>query len=145
MGAVASVGVIEWDASVFPKHGIKVSFLEQFIQQCGGREVLNGKTTTDVCNEFLKPITENSQSSLCDLLHHIQHEAFGEKVEVFVSHAWRYDFLDVVDALLYHFRDKLNTAIWFDLFSNNQHKATTLDYECFVSKYIHIISYNVLL
>ena len=108
MGASASIGVIEWDVSVFPKHGIKVSFLERFVEEVGGREKLNGKTTTDVCNEFLKPITENSQSSLCDLLHHIQHEAFGEKAEVFTSHAWRYDFIDVVDALLYHCRHKLD-------------------------------------
>lgn len=129
MGSAASIGVIEWDASVFPKHGIKASYLKEFIEEIGGREKLIGKTTTDVCTEFLKPLTEKSQSSLCDLLRHMKHEAFGKKAEVFISHAWRYDFLDVVDALLYHFRDQPDTVIWFDLVSNNQHKATTLDYD----------------
>ena len=129
MGASAGIPILEWDVSVFPKHGIKVSYLQQFIIQIGGKDEVKGKTTTDVCNEFLKPLTEQSQSSLCDLLCHIKHEAYSEKAEVFISHAWRYYFLDVVEALLYHFRDAPDTIIWFDLFSNNQHKATTLDYE----------------
>ena len=133
MGAASSVdvevGVLDWDASVFPKHGVMVGFLKSFVAECGGRSALTGKTTADVCNDHLKPATEKSQSSLCDLLRHMTHDAYGEKAAVFVSHAWRYEFLDVVDALLHHFRDKEDAVIWFDLFSNNQHKATSLEYE----------------
>ena len=129
MGDSGVAGIIEWDPSVFPKHGIKVSYLEQFINDIGGRERLQAKTTTDVCNDYLKPLTEATQSSLCDFLRHTQHEAYGEKAGVFISHAWRYTFLDVVEALRYHFRDGLDTVIWFDFFSNNQHKATTLEYD----------------
>ena len=56
-----------------------------------------------------------------------KHEAVG-LATVFISHAWKYLFLDVVDALLYHFQHESDIIIWFDLFSNNQHKAVDLDF-----------------
>jgi len=37
-------------------------------------------------------------------------------------------FLDVIDALEWHFRDTPDIIIWFDMFSNNQHKAVDLDF-----------------
>jgi hypothetical protein len=38
--------------------------------------------------------------------------------------------LEVVDALLHHFKDRLDIMIWFDLFSNNQSdKAIYLEYK----------------
>lgn len=43
---------------------------------------------------------------------------------VFISHAWNYNFLDVVDSLYHHFQDKSlysSTYIWLDIFSINQH------------------------
>ena len=48
---------------------------------------------------------------------------------MFISHAWKYNFLDLVDILLDHFKDKPDTVVWFDLFSNNQHKASALNYD----------------
>jgi hypothetical protein len=51
------------------------------------------------------------------------------KAEVFVSHAWKYKFLDVVSALEYHFKDTPDIIIWFDLFSNNQHGTGELPFE----------------
>ena len=44
---------------------------------------------------------------------------------VFVSHGWRYQFLDVVDTLNYYFRneDYKKVYVWFDLFTNNQHSC----------------------
>jgi hypothetical protein len=47
---------------------------------------------------------------------------------VFISHAWKYTFLDVIDALVNHFQSTPDIIIWFDLFSNNQHKAIDLDF-----------------
>lgn len=110
----------------FPKHGIKVSFLVQFIQSVG-RANLGGKTTTDVCNEYIKPATQMSQLSYCELLTSRGDPAVG-KARVFISHAWKYLFLDVVSALENHFSGAMDTIIWFDLFSNNQHKAVDLDF-----------------
>lgn len=37
------------------------------------------------------------------------------------SHAWRYKFLDVLDALQGRFESQQMMFLWFDLFSNNQH------------------------
>jgi hypothetical protein len=52
-----------------------------------------------------------------------------KEATVFVSHAWQFLFLDVVDALQYHFEGgSEGVYLWFDLFSNDQHSATSLDF-----------------
>ena len=48
---------------------------------------------------------------------------------LFVSHAWKYKFLDVVNALARHLKDEPDTFIWFDLFSNNQWDAPALSFD----------------
>ena len=111
----------------FPKHGVHLSFANQFIAECGGRDALEGLTTTEVNDQFVKPATFAAQSSYCDMLTSQHHEAVGIAT-VFISHAWKYHFLDVVDALDYHFKVEPHIIIWFDLFSNNQHKAVDLDF-----------------
>jgi len=58
-----------------------------------------------------------------------QHHPAVGIATVFISHAWKYLFLDVMCALEYHFRDQPDIIIWFDLFSNNQHKAVDLDFD----------------
>lgn len=111
----------------FPKDGISLSYMNEFIGICGGRPQLEGLTTTEINERFVKPMTISYHSSLCDMLKVQGHVAVGVAL-VFISHAWKYLFLDVVDALMYHFRDTPSTIIWFDLFSNNQHKAVDLDF-----------------
>ncbi|KAJ3279063.1 Kinesin light chain 3, partial [Rhizoclosmatium sp. JEL0117] len=50
----------------------------------------------------------------------------------FISHAWKYKFLDVVDALTnFVVSNKLDpeaTIIWFDLLSNSQHNTEAKDF-----------------
>ena len=48
---------------------------------------------------------------------------------MFISHAWKYTFTSVVNALRNHFQDKPDIFIWFDLFSNNQIEAPNLDFD----------------
>jgi len=136
MGAGAAVGlsprvvvadVPDGQPLPFPKHGVRLSYYAQFVEECGGRDALQGLTTTEVCDTFVKPATARLQASYCDLLAWQDHGAVG-MASVFISHAWKYVFLDVVDALLYHFRDEPGIVVWFDLFSNNQHKAVDLDF-----------------
>ena len=67
------------------------------------------------------------KSSYCDYLKTRDSDSVGD-AQVFISHAWKYAFLDVVDTLQYHFRDNPDTIIWFDLYSNNQHSAPDLDF-----------------
>jgi hypothetical protein len=112
----------------FPKAGVKLfEGIQDFYDRCGGKEVLEGLTTTDVSNIFVKPQTENRLCSYCEMLESQHHPAVGIAT-VFISHAWKYLFLDVICALEYHFRDQPDIIIWFDLFSNNQHIANNLDF-----------------
>ena len=112
----------------FPKIGIRLSSIEIFYNACGGRDKLIGLTTTEVNENFLKPLTEASGLSYCELLKSEGNDAVG-KASIFISHAWKYLFLDVMDAVEYHLRNEPDSAIWYDLFSNNQHKATTLSFD----------------
>jgi hypothetical protein len=112
----------------FPKDGVKLSVFIDFINNYGGRKYFRGLTTTDVCNIILKPSTEIDKLSYCELLRNRKDCGVG-KAEVFVSHAWKYEFLDVVSALEFHFKDAPDIFIWFDLFSNNQHLAGNLPFE----------------
>ena len=52
----------------FPKHGVHLSFANEFIAECGGRTALEGLTTTEVNDQFVKPATFAAQSSYCDML-----------------------------------------------------------------------------
>ena len=128
----------------FPKHGVKVSFLNKFVETyCGGRNKIQGWTTTDVNDKIVKPVSAASKSSFCEFLKSTDESSSVETAVVFISHgkysrkyfhgflfffsrkinsilffsvAWLYEFLDVVNAIQYHFRNAPETIIWFDLF-----------------------------
>ncbi|KAJ3295359.1 Kinesin light chain 3 [Borealophlyctis nickersoniae] len=100
--------------------GVRLSYFDSFIDEwCGGREKLAGWTTTDVCEKVVKPRTKKS---VCDHLLEKDSSAVG-RATWFISHAWQYEFLDVVDALKHHFHESStpDVIVWFDLFSNSQH------------------------
>jgi len=137
----------------FPKHGLTLKAILKFIERNGGRERFQGLTTTQVCEDVLKIITSKRQCSYCDLLlfEEEKEEEDGDavvddgvadkklksvgKAGVFISHAWKYNFLDVVSALENHFKDTPETIIWFDLFSNNQHLAISLPFEWWATSF----------
>jgi len=134
--AVTTV-VVETDTSTaidFPKEGLTVGAIVDFVESCGGRAKFKGLTTTDVNNMFLKPLTYLMRESYCDHLRSQHSEKVG-LAQKFVSHAWSYLFLDVLDALMYQFRDEPNVLLWFDIFSQNQHAAQDLDYEWWSSTF----------
>lgn len=114
----------------FPVYGVTIQFFGQFIDDvCGGEGNIQEKTTKDICEEFIKPMTNVQQRSLCEVLVRNEHLEVGV-AEIFISHAWSCKFLDVYDALKYHFRDQIETTyLWFDLFSNNQHATVDRDFE----------------
>ncbi|GFH61760.1 TPR-like protein [Chaetoceros tenuissimus] len=129
----------------FPTNGIKLSYLlNQFVDDRGGREALKDLTTEQICNQFVKPDTKDYKLSYCDMIvekakydHHLK--GVVEKATVFISHAWKYKLLDVLDALANHFKDELDKIVWFDLVSNNQHKATTLDFNWWATTFMNAI------
>ncbi len=116
-----------------PLLGIRVSFLRQFISK-HGVENLRGLTTADVCQKFIKPQTQSLSLSYTDMiqLEESQNQSKTStskssvgQANVFLSHAWKYQFLEVAEAVFDHFEGKeYDTIIWFDIFSNNQHKST---------------------
>ena len=125
----------QWDGnSGFPQLGVKISHVDDFFEVCGGRDKLEGLTTKEVCEQFIKPMTEHHECSYCDLLRLSNNPGVGVAT-VFVSHAWKYQFLNVVSALQLHLREESDKIVWFDLFSNNQHKASVLPYEWWSSTF----------
>ena len=141
-------------SSGFPCLGVRVSYLSDFVEQFGGIERFQGLTTADVCqiikietqqknanlkesepsNEEKGEVNEIKTTSYCELLFQQQKESnigiTKEKVgvaKVYVSHCWSALFLDFVDVLKYHFRDTLETVVWIDLFSLNQHQVCRSD------------------
>jgi len=126
----------------FPKNGLTLAAFLDFIELNGGYDRFQGLTTTEVCKDILIKVTQSQQVSYCDvllLLEDKEEENDAEKkakikkkvgkANVFVSHAWKYKFLDVISALSDHFKEEPDIFIWFDLFSNNQNLATDLPFE----------------
>ncbi len=128
----------ESNVDVFPKLGVTVQFLDEFVECCGGRDAVADLSTTDVCDHFVKPYTSASRLSLCDHLDHCGHSCVG-RATVFISHAWKYRFMDVVEALKTHFESSLDTVVWFDLFSVNQHGTTERDFTWWSTTFLDAI------
>ncbi|GFH59741.1 hypothetical protein CTEN210_16217 [Chaetoceros tenuissimus] len=127
----------------FLKNGIKLSYLlNQFVKDCGGKEALVGLTTTDVCNQFVLPITKESKLSYCDLILEkakfnldCRLETVVSTSTVFVSHAWQCNFLDVLDVLEHHFEKEPDVIIWFDVLCHNQHVPIVMSDELWATTF----------
>ena len=115
------------DVVEFPKMGVKVKVITEFVSALG-RESLAGLTTTEVCEMYVKPATLG-KGSMCELIkaENPDSDDVGA-ASVFISHAWRYNFLDVLDSLERNFELEPDAILWFDLFSNDQNKAPDLDF-----------------
>ena len=123
------------------RSGVRLSYLKVFVDMCGGRDKLKGKTTDEVMEEYVKPPTAKTKLSWCDYL---MSEGDGGKyvatAEVFLSHAWKYAFLDVVDAVQRHFKDSgEDPSIWFDIWSVSQHKSSSRDFNWWQSTFLNAI------
>jgi tetratricopeptide (TPR) repeat protein len=106
--------------------GISISQINEFVKYNGGRKGFDGKTTEDVNNEIQKPITLSKKVSYCEYLKENNASSI-KKANVFISHAWKYKFLDLVDAINKHFKGETDTIVWCDVFSINQHKLNSID------------------
>ena len=84
----------------------------KFIEENRGRSAFNGKTTEDINNEIQKPLTSTKKVSYCDYLKEKNPQSAKiKKANVFISHAWQYKFLDVVDAINQQFQDESDVSI----------------------------------
>ena len=77
-------------------------------------------TTNDVCFGVVKPATAAGTCSCVDLLLRAEEAGAVRPATAFVSHAWKYTFVDVVDTLRGLPED---AYVWFDVFTVNQHQS----------------------
>jgi hypothetical protein len=113
-------------------------------------------TTTQVSDNIVKPWTENEKSSLFELIkskHDIDphpnisltsSQCIGPTATVFVSHAWKYKYADLVAALEVFFEDnpefdKTTTLFWVDIFLNDQWNAPSLPFEWWSTTFLSAI------
>eukprot|EP00736_Rhodelphis_marinus_P006813 Rmarinus@m.20934 len=92
--------------------GVRLRIFDEFVASFGGREHFRGLTITQVFNTFLNDLT----CSYCSLLKSQGQDGVG-RGNVYVSHAWDFEFLEVLDSLKHALTDNDQTFIWFDLFS----------------------------
>lgn len=112
----------------FSKLGITLEGVREFIDRCGGRAKLEGLNVTEVNSQFQMIFTRATELSYCELLQ-TEGSPHVRQADVFISHAWMFIFLDTFDTLVDFFSDRPDVAIWFDLFTNNQHKALDLKFD----------------
>ncbi|KAH9181809.1 hypothetical protein AeNC1_016216, partial [Aphanomyces euteiches] len=112
--------------------GLTLGFFKRFIEIHGGRHAFENFTGA-VCARFLLPYTASSKLSLVE---HVRQQPDGhlyaKPATWFVSHAWSYFYLDVVDALDDFFQENgLDdaVAVWFCTFCNNQHEILDQVYD----------------
>ena len=95
-------------------------------------------TTDNVCMAIVKPDTEEHKCSYTELLEKqplspsrefIEGETWVAPATAFVSHAWRYRFVDVAEVLIslnnLHGEEK-PIYLWFDVFTVNQHQTNVV-------------------
>jgi len=118
--AAASAGA----AGNFPRLGMTVRRLGLVVDEhAGGRRALDGLTTDQVKDLVVVPLTAATQLSLCEQLQAEDDNGVGIATW-FVSHAWLYTFVELLEALEHFFAGEpqgLDTCIWLDLVSTSQH------------------------
>mmetsp|Transcript_40515 Transcript_40515/g.41344 ORF Transcript_40515/g.41344 Transcript_40515/m.41344 type:complete len:561 (+) Transcript_40515:175-1857(+) len=120
----------------FPTAGIRVSHINEFLTKCGGRDVLEGLSTTDVCNKFIISSTLEMKTSYCEMISSAN-EGNTLQATVFISHPWELKFLDVIDAIINYFKLSPDTIIWMDIFSRNQHTVASENSIWYSSSFKH--------
>ncbi len=101
--------------------------------------MLQGLTVSEVNEQFQTKLTSKAQCSYCQ---HLVNNGYGQYVKkgnVFISHAWKFLFLDTYDTLKDYFSARPYVTLWFDLFSNNQHEAVDLDFSWWTNTFMSAI------
>eukprot|EP00808_Paulinella_micropora_P025752 g71322.t1 len=131
---VSACGMCASPNSPIPRRGVSVSLLLATYQRWEAAGLAAGATTDDVVRDLVKPATADQKCSYVELLARSQDpqdRACMATATVFLSHAWKYIFKQVVEAIAAHWPDKDNvrsqTFLWFDIFTVNQHQTSTVD------------------
>ncbi|KAF0693169.1 hypothetical protein As57867_015771, partial [Aphanomyces stellatus] len=102
--------------------GLTLRFFKHFVEAHGGRESFHGRSTADVCNDFVKPYTASTQLSLVEHVHQT-HPHYVHPATWVVNPAWDHLFLDVVDAWREFFDDpdEAVSVMWVGMSTANHH------------------------
>ena len=116
-----------------PRNGVSLQLLRDFVDAFG---IDNGQTTAgDVCARHVKPTTQDTTCALATVLQGGRDGAgrlWCDKPTHFISYAWSYSFLLLVD-ILEGFEEEqppppgTNNYYFLDQFSLNQHTFVTED------------------
>ena len=93
-------------------------------------------TTSEINSMFIKPETKGigypfitQYINQCDAL---TGKPLVQPATVFISHAWRYSFYDVVvEVMEQHACEHPDAYFWFDLFTNDQNALASNDFDWF--------------
>ena len=124
----------------FPKRGVSLALLLKMKAMAVEKEW----TTNDLSENFIKPETKPMQCSFEEFMR-VKHtdtahpilglkysECFMEEATVFVSHAWKYKFGELITAVETFTTEQAKTkpwSYWVDAFVNDQWNAPNLPYE----------------
>lgn len=107
-----------------PLQGVSLKYIQKWCKE-------NSVGQEETAHDIIKRVKAMCDGSFCDALLQIKPSARKEKAEYFVSHAWSYRFLNLIDALENHRRKdkKKDLFVWIDLFVVNQHNAANQEYD----------------
>jgi hypothetical protein len=89
-------------------------------------------------------MTSASKLSYCEQLKNSEDAHVVGKATWFISHAWKYTFLEVVEAIELFLKKEYNehfgdVFVWFDMFSNSQHDTISKPFEWWKSIFTNAI------
>ncbi|KAJ3241344.1 Kinesin light chain 3 [Chytriomyces hyalinus] len=141
--SLPNVAETPYDPLAMTTLGLPLSFVKDFIIESGGSDAFQNLTTTDVCQKLVQPLTAHTRRSMIDTLIIEGRGDVVSEAKWFVSHAWKYQFLDVIDALTDFAAKKAIPSeefiIWFDLFSNSQHETANKPFEWWENTFMSAI------
>ena len=115
------------DASLF--RGVSLRFFEDFVRD---NSIPDEATTKEVCEQFIKPTIAADLCAYADVVARTRPDDVSPTASYFVSHAWKYRFVDVVASLRDFVKgnalDPARTFLWFDIFVVNQNPSVQADF-----------------
>lgn len=118
--------------------GLHISGFAKFIED-HPKVVSDGMTTSQINRQIIKLITHGSSKPFIDSYTKLKTKSGRPLVApatVFVSHAWKYQFVDIVmDVLLQHSQKEPDAYFWFDLFTNDQNSVAFKDFDWFCNTF----------
>lgn len=116
-----------------------MKYFKVFIEENGGTSAFQNLKTEDVSEKYVKPATFAHKTSLLKILLDNK-SSYTENAEWFISHAWKYNFLDTINIMEDFFKKENgneweDTVVWFDLFCNSQHSTSVKEFEWWASEF----------